>query len=306
MNTLKASKWVRNALGATWIIDGLLQLQPYMFTKSFALETLASTASNQPFIISDPIQYVAKTIAPHIVIWNTLFALIQLGIGIGILVPRLTKIALAVSFLWVLGVWWFGEGLGQIISGGSTLLSGAPGAVVIYGLIGLLVWPTNKQKGESVASISPTGVVGGKIIWASLWCVDGVLQLLPSNLSKNALSGVFSSASSGEPYLIAHVNNFFANLMSGHGMPIGLVLGILQIAVGIGVFAKSYNTALYFGSLLSLFFWVIAQDFGGILTGQGTDPNSGPLLVILALAIYNMNAVPRFFFHARSLRRNKI
>jgi hypothetical protein len=31
--------------------------------------------------------------------------------------------------------------------------------------------------------------------------------------------------------------------------------------------------------------WV-AQDFGGIFTGQGTDPNSGLLLIVLAVAFW--------------------
>jgi hypothetical protein len=36
---------------------------------------------------------------------------------------------------------------------------------------------------------------------------------------------------------------------------------------------------------LATFFWVSAQGLGGIFTGSGTDPNSGPLVVLLALAM---------------------
>ena len=32
--------------------------------------------------------------------------------------------------------------------------------------------------------------------------------------------------------------------------------------------------------------WVFGQALGGILTGVGTDPNSGPLLALLALAYW--------------------
>jgi hypothetical protein len=31
--------------------------------------------------------------------------------------------------------------------------------------------------------------------------------------------------------------------------------------------------------------WAVGQDFGGIFTGVGTDPNTGPLLALLA-AVY--------------------
>ena len=35
---------------------------------------------------------------------------------------------------------------------------------------------------------------------------------------------------------------------------------------------------------MALAIWVIGENFGGILTGQATDPNTGPLLVLVALA----------------------
>ena len=36
--------------------------------------------------------------------------------------------------------------------------------------------------------------------------------------------------------------------------------------------------------------WVFGEAFGGILTGGGTDPNSGPLLALLALAYWPARA----------------
>jgi hypothetical protein len=38
----------------------------------------------------------------------------------------------------------------------------------------------------------------------------------------------------------------------------------------------------------------LAQGLGGMLTGSGTDPNSGPLLALLALAFWPLavSAVP--------------
>jgi hypothetical protein len=32
--------------------------------------------------------------------------------------------------------------------------------------------------------------------------------------------------------------------------------------------------------------WVVGEAFGAIFTGAGTDPNSGPLLALLALAYW--------------------
>jgi hypothetical protein len=32
--------------------------------------------------------------------------------------------------------------------------------------------------------------------------------------------------------------------------------------------------------------WVTGEDFGALLSGSATDPNTGPLLVLLALAFW--------------------
>ena len=37
---------------------------------------------------------------------------------------------------------------------------------------------------------------------------------------------------------------------------------------------------------MALAIWVIGENFGGILTGQATDPNTGPLLVLVTLAYW--------------------
>jgi hypothetical protein len=37
---------------------------------------------------------------------------------------------------------------------------------------------------------------------------------------------------------------------------------------------------------LSIDYWVLGQSFGGITTGIATDPNAGPLFVLLALALF--------------------
>lgn len=38
--------------------------------------------------------------------------------------------------------------------------------------------------------------------------------------------------------------------------------------------------------VLSALFWVVGQDFGGILAGHATDPSAGPLYVLLAFSLY--------------------
>ena len=75
---------------------------------------------------------------------NTIFAAIQLLIGLGIAWRPTVRLALAASIPWALGVWWFGEGLGGVLSGAADPVSGAPGAVIIYALLAVLLWPADR------------------------------------------------------------------------------------------------------------------------------------------------------------------
>jgi hypothetical protein len=51
-------------------------------------------------------------------------------------------------------------------------------------------------------------------------------------------------------------------------------------------FPPTARPALVLAAVAGLAIWVIGENFGGILTGQGTDPNSGPPLVLLAAAYW--------------------
>jgi hypothetical protein len=43
--------------------------------------------------------------------------------------------------------------------------------------------------------------------------------------------------------------------------------------------------------VVSLLLWLIGQDLGELFTGGATDPNTGPLLVLLALTYWR--SIPR-------------
>ncbi len=87
----------------------------------------------------------------------------------------------AVSFAWVLGIWVIGEGLGMLLTGNATALTGAPGSVLLYGLIGLMAWPRPPRRFAVDWSDRPSGVstsaaaqgIGGTItplaVWAGYW-----------------------------------------------------------------------------------------------------------------------------------------
>ena len=114
-------------LGLFWLLDAGLQFQPYMFGSGFTTTYLLNNAHNQPDVIRWIITNVGNFVGPHVAVWNTFFALIQVAIGLGLLFRRTVRPALVLSFFWAFGVWFFGEGLGQIFTGSASALTGAPG-----------------------------------------------------------------------------------------------------------------------------------------------------------------------------------
>src|SRR5581483_8155805 len=106
------------ALGLLWLLDAALQFQPYMFTRAFVTQTLGPASRGNPAVIAQPMHWVFHLIAAQPAIANSVFAAIQLLIASGLFWRRTVKAALALSVVWSLGVWWFGEGLGGVLNGG--------------------------------------------------------------------------------------------------------------------------------------------------------------------------------------------
>ena len=119
----------RLLLATLWLFDGLLQLQPFMFTRGAdgLSGMLNGTAAGNPGWIAHTITWNGSNVYHQPILTNTAFAGVQLLIAFGIIYRRTCKPALALSIIWSLGVWWFGEGLGGVLAGGATPFGGGPG-----------------------------------------------------------------------------------------------------------------------------------------------------------------------------------
>jgi hypothetical protein len=56
--------------------------------------------------------------------------------------------------------------------------------------------------------------------------------------------------------------------------------------VGVFLPVPAARAALVLAVVIAAFIWVVGENFGAILAGSGTDPNTGPLLVLLAAAYW--------------------
>ncbi len=269
---------IQTLLGLIWLLDGALQFQSFMYGRGF-IAMLTGMTAGQPYWLSSSMNWSINLLADHQVLLNSAFAVTQCLIGLGILYRRTVKPALVASFAWVLVVWWFGEAFGMLFMNMANPLTGAPGAVVLYAVIGLIVWPNDRPGGL-------LGARNARITWAVLWGLMGGLWLLAVNSSANATRDLINAAPSGMSWL-STVQDWVANAAHANGLVIAVVLAFVSWAIAIAV-ATSWHPRpfLIAAIVLNLAYWVLGQGFGGIFAGGATDPNAGPLFVLLAVAMH--------------------
>jgi hypothetical protein len=294
---LDARRALQLALGAVWLFDGMLQYQPFMYSKSFA-HALSVTASGNPSVIARPILWEATLLGNHLVPLNTTFATIQLLIGLGIALRPTVRLALAASIAWSLAVWWFGEGLGGVLSGTASPLNGAPGAVIIYALLAVLLWPTDRT--APFAAARAVGAHVARALWLVLWLSLAYFALTPANRAPQGLNQMIADMVVGEPGWLHAIDGAAASLVSSHGLAasFGLAEALVVIAIGVYLPRQAARAVLVLAMVAAAVIWVVGEAFGAILAGGATDPNSGPLLVLLALAYWPAAAAGPLAFPA--------
>ncbi len=282
-----ARRMLQLALAGVWLLDGVLQYQSFMFTKAFG-QMLAGTAAGNPGVIASPINWDARLVEHHAVALNAIFATIQLLIGLGIACRPTVRVALGASIAWALGVWWFGEGLGGVLSGTASPVNGAPGAVIIYALLAVLLWPADRGTPAPFTAARAVGARAARALWLVLWLSLAYFALLPANRAPQALNGMIAGMASGEPGWLAAIDRNAAALVAHRGLAASVVLAIALVLIAVGVYlpAPAARAAVVLAVVVAAVIWVVGEAFGTILAGGGTDPNSGLLLILLALAYW--------------------
>jgi hypothetical protein len=282
------------ALAAVWLLDGVLQYQPFMYTKAFG-QSLAGTAAGNPSVIARPITWDATLVGHHLVLANTVFATVQLLLGLGIAFRPTVRLALAASVAWSLGVWWFGEGLGGVLNGGADPLNGAPGAVIIYALIAVLLWPADRP-GERAPFVAAraVGVPVARALWVVFWLSQAYFVLTPANRAPQATNAMIAGMQSGDPGWLNGLLRGAASLTAGQGLATSIALAVAFAVIAAGVFLPpaAARATLVLAIVIAAVIWVFAQALGGIPASGATDPNSGPLLALLALAYWPASGAP--------------
>jgi hypothetical protein len=264
-------------LGVLWLLDGLLQFQPDMFSRSFMEGILGMANMGLPGPLARADFDVARLLTTGYGLWNALFAALQVAIGVGLIwgPARALRVARPVSVVWALGIWTVGEGVGGMFMGGTSLLTGAPGAALLYAIVALLIWPPRIHVGP------------GRVFWSLLWVGVALLELQTTNHAAGVPGAQIANGAFGEPAVIAGFDRAVGHLLSGRGSAFAVGVGTVAVFVGLGVlWNRTRKSALAVGVVMAVFVGVAGQDLGGVLTGHGTDPGTGPLLILLAAALW--------------------
>ncbi len=287
---LLSMRRLRQILGVIWLIDGLLQLQPQMFTMNMIDGVMAPIVQGQPGLIGTNLQWIVGIVTHNLVLINWLVAVVQVAIGVLLITGIWVRTTMVVSIVWSLIVWYGGEGMSLLLTGTSSILSGAPGAVLLYPLIGLAVYPRageDNRRGEGLLSrLQLRWVLGG------FWIFAALLQLQPFWWQPQQISGAIGGMVGGgglNTYLFDPILQALANVTTNAEIPLNIVLIVVFLALGIGlIVAKDRQVVplLLASLIISVLVWYFTQAFGMIFTGMATDFNSGLLLAVIALGCW--------------------
>ncbi len=294
---LFTQKLLRRVLGVLWLVDGLFQLQPQMFTLKLVNSVMMPAMMGQPGPIADNLFWIMTLTAQHVLLINSLIAVAQIAIGILLLWGRWAQGVVIASIGWSLLVWYAGEGFGMLLTGQASILTGAPGAVILYPLLGLLIYPrksSSKAEGTGV-----DGLLSRKgLRWslAGFWIFAALLQLQPywwqagQGWGQISLAlGRLVGAGGLNTFLVDPVLNKLADATVSLEIPLNIVL--IEVFLGLGIALalvkrEHLRPWLVVSLILSFLIWWITQAFGMVFTGFTTDFNSGLLLMLMALACW--------------------
>jgi hypothetical protein len=298
--TAPTRRHLQIALGLLWLLDAVLECQPAMFHPDFFGHMLMMNMTAPPAWLWKLITDIEPTVLAHPFAANTVAVAVQFAIGLGLLWRPTVRPALALSVPWAITVWLFGEMAGGIFVEGGSALTGAPGAALLYALIAVLLWPHGPDNGTAAADggLLPRQAV--LLIWVAVWVGTAALEGGYLNRSPDYAAQAMDNAAVAGPGWLHAAGQAVGGLVGTNGALYAACAGIIQAAVGLAVLApRGRRVALSAGTGLALFYATVGQAFGGIFSNGvlhimscgATDPGTGPILILLAAALWPRRTV---------------
>ena len=297
-----ARRILRIGFGILWVFDGLLQLQSSM-PLGLPSSVIQPSASTSPSWVQHLVNSGLNIWTLHPVGAAAATVWIQVGLGLWLLVaPRglWSRVGGLAGVGWGLVVWAFGEAFGGIFAPGLTWLFGAPGAVLLYCVGGLLVALPDRayatpRLGRVVTTLGGVFFLGMALLQA--WPGRGFWQgRLGGGAHVGTLTGMVAQmAKTSQPAFLDSWVSSFENLDAAHGWAVNLVLVVLMAAIGVALCTgrrRVVGPAVLAAVALCLADWVLVEDLG-FLGGTGTDVNNMvPTALLLVTGYVAMVRLP--------------
>ncbi len=304
---LLSRKTLQRILGVLWLIDGILQLLPQMWTMNMVNGVMKPMLEGQPGFLESSLQFFVNQTTTHLFEVNLLISVVQILLGLGFLFlpDRRVKELVIASIVWALIIWYAGEGMSMLFTGTASAITGAPGAVLLYPLLGLAVYPRRKSTAASTDAARRAGddgllSRGGlRYVLAGFWIFSALLQLQPYWWQSGQISGAIGAMVGGgglNGVLVDPVLQQLSNATANIEIPLNIVLIVVFLALGLGLAVgreEQLRPFLIASIVVSVVIWYVSQAFGMIFTGMATDFNSGLLLVVMTLAVWPRIAIKR-------------
>ena len=132
-------------------------------------------------------------------------------------------------------------------------------------------------------------------VWSALWFGQALLALLPATRSDGSVVGQIRMAGDSAPGWLRPLDGVVAEMAHGLGGGTFALLVIVPTGIGLAGLGKRTMRELsaFAGITVALATWAVGQNFGSLASGMATDPSTGPLLVLAALALLGVGETVR-------------
>ncbi len=137
------------------------------------------------------------------------------------------------------------------------------------------------------------GTRAATAIWVAVWAAMAV-EVVVSGRSPQGVHDLIAGQVTGQPGWLATIDRHAASLVAHRGATVAFAYAALCVVVACALFLPPVATrvVLVLAAACATAVWVVGQNFGMIFPGGATDPNSGPLLVLLVLAYWPLRTTP--------------
>ena len=119
-------------------------------------------------------------------------------------------------------------------------VNGAPGAVIIYALLAVLLWPSDRHAATApFTAARAVGAPAARALWLVLWGSLAYFALLPGNRTPQGLHDMIAGMADGEPGWLAALDNHAASLLAHQGLAASIVLAVALAVIAVGVYLRA-------------------------------------------------------------------